>query len=148
MWLRSVGLRGFENHLPGQYCPVECASAVLLARALILEQPILLMDEPFAALDAQTKIVMQEELHASSMLPTRRAVRHPRDRGSQSGDGCGHDRAPGPHQGGHRGRSAAAAFARNDQLKEFGALFDRTFHLIREEVMKTMAQQAQAVEAS
>ena len=35
---------------------------VALARALIMERPILLMDEPFAALDAQTKIVMQEEL--------------------------------------------------------------------------------------
>jgi hypothetical protein len=29
--------------------------------------------------------------------------------------------------------------------KEFGALFDRAFHLIREEVMKTMAQQTVAV---
>ena len=35
---------------------------VALARALVLERPIMLMDEPFAALDAQTKIVMQEEL--------------------------------------------------------------------------------------
>ena len=35
---------------------------VALARALVMDRPILLMDEPFAALDAQTKIVMQEEL--------------------------------------------------------------------------------------
>ena len=35
---------------------------VALARALIMERPIMLMDEPFGALDAQTKIVMQEEL--------------------------------------------------------------------------------------
>jgi hypothetical protein len=32
--------------------------------------------------------------------------------------------------------------------KAFGALFDRAFHLIREEVMKSMAQQAMALEGS
>jgi NitT/TauT family transport system ATP-binding protein len=59
--IASVGLRGFENHLPGQLSG-GMRQRVALARALILERPILLMDEPFAALDAQTKIVMQEEL--------------------------------------------------------------------------------------
>src|SRR5271166_2209133 len=59
--IASVGLQGFENHLPGQLSG-GMRQRVALARALILGRPILLMDEPFAALDAQTKIVMQEEL--------------------------------------------------------------------------------------
>jgi NitT/TauT family transport system ATP-binding protein len=59
--IASVGLRGFENHLPGQLSG-GMRQRVALARALIMERSILLMDEPFAALDAQTKIVMQEEL--------------------------------------------------------------------------------------
>src|SRR5262245_63535011 len=60
-FIASVGLRGFEHHLPGQLSG-GMRQRVALARALIMERPILLMDEPFAALDAQTKIVMQEEL--------------------------------------------------------------------------------------
>src|SRR5262249_29727350 len=59
--IASVGLRGFETHLPGQLSG-GMRQRVALARALIMARPILLMDEPFAALDAQTKIVMQEEL--------------------------------------------------------------------------------------
>src|SRR5262249_55238697 len=59
--IASVGLRGFEMHLPG-HLSGGMRQRVALARALIMERPILLMDEPFAALDAQTKIVMQEEL--------------------------------------------------------------------------------------
>ena len=59
--IASVGLRGFESHLPGQLSG-GMRQRVALARALIMERPILLMDEPFAALDAQNKLILQDEL--------------------------------------------------------------------------------------
>src|SRR5262249_26244454 len=42
-----------------------------LARALVLDSPILLMDEPFAALDAQTRTILQDDLVRISMRTKR-----------------------------------------------------------------------------
>ena len=147
--IASVGLKGFERHLPGQLSG-GMRQRVALARALILERPILLMDEPFAALDAQTKIVMQEELlrifdesHKTILFVT-----HAIDEAILLGD------------------EVIVMTARPGRLKEvipidlprprsleivnttrFGALFDRVFHLIREEVTKAMAEQQHAAGA-
>ncbi len=147
--IASVGLRGFESHLPGQLSG-GMRQRVALARALVMRRPIMLMDEPFAALDAQTKIVMQEELlrifdetHKTILFVT-----HAIDEAILLGD------------------EVVVMTARPGRIKEvlpvdlprprsldmvsstaFGALFDRAFHLIREEVMTSMAQQTLALEA-
>jgi NitT/TauT family transport system ATP-binding protein len=60
-WLRVVGLAGFENHHPHQLSG-GMRKRVSLATALINEPSILLMDEPFAALDVQTRAIMSNEL--------------------------------------------------------------------------------------
>ncbi len=146
--IASVGLQGFEHHRPRQLSG-GMRQRVALARALILDPGILLMDEPFAALDAQTKIVMQEELlrifdqtHKTILFVT-----HAIEEAILLGD------------------EVMVMTARPGRIKEilpvdlprprsfdmvntkvFGELYDRAFHLIREEVMKTLRQETARAE--
>ena len=141
--IATVGLRGFDNHYPKQLSG-GMRQRVALARALIMGRPIMLMDEPFAALDAQTKIVMQEEL--LSLYERERKtilfVTHAIDEAILLGD------------------EIVVMTARPGRIKEvipvdlprprsqelvntpeFGRLYDRALHLIREEVLNAMRQQ-------
>jgi NitT/TauT family transport system ATP-binding protein len=60
-WLKTVGLAGFENHYPHQLSG-GMRKRVSLAAALINKPSMLLMDEPFSALDVQTRAIMSNEL--------------------------------------------------------------------------------------
>jgi NitT/TauT family transport system ATP-binding protein len=60
-WLVRVGLTGFGNSFPHQLSG-GMRKRVALAQTLILDPKILLMDEPFSALDVQTRQIMENEL--------------------------------------------------------------------------------------
>src|SRR3546814_1486067 len=61
-WIGRVGLRGFEKHYPHQLSG-GMRKRVSLAATFVYGPRILLMDEPFSALDVQTRNLMENELH-------------------------------------------------------------------------------------
>src|SRR5512136_167920 len=60
-YISMVGLEGFENYFPHQISG-GMKKRVAIARALAVDPEIIMMDEPFADLDAQTRWILQKEL--------------------------------------------------------------------------------------
>ncbi|MBB5917927.1 NitT/TauT family transport system ATP-binding protein [Nocardia transvalensis] len=111
-WVRTVGLAGFEKYYPHQLSG-GMRKRVALAQTLVNEPEILLMDEPFSALDVQTRQLMQDEL-----LRVWSGTRADDGRGGGSLRNHGATRERG------RERSAAVIFVTHD-LEEAIALADR-----------------------
>ena len=76
-----VGLKGYERRLPGSLSGGERQRAAF-ARALVRHRPVLLLDEPFAALDPGLRAAMVEllaDLHAETRATILLVTHDPRD---------------------------------------------------------------------
>ncbi len=137
-YLSLVGLEGQGAKFPGQLSG-GMKQRIQIARALACESPVLLMDEPFGALDAQTRTILQDELGAiwRAARPTILFITHDIAEAIILADRIGVMRA-GPG-------AAVKAEIRVDLPRprlrgapEFGALYDRIQAILSEEVQKVL----------
>lgn len=61
LWLKKVGLEGFEDRYPAQLSGGQ-RRRIAMAQMWITNPDLILMDEPFSSLDAQTRLIMQQEV--------------------------------------------------------------------------------------
>ena len=120
-WLKRVGLGGFGDRYPHQLSG-GMRKRVSLAQTLVLDPDIILMDEPFSALDIQTRQLMENEVLALWQGDGRRESRKASPGRSQDAlTPSGGDPTPG---GGSGGARKAVLFITHD-LDEAIAMSDR-----------------------
>ncbi|MFN0160909.1 MAG: ABC transporter ATP-binding protein [Burkholderiales bacterium] len=140
--LQMVGLAGQGHKLPHQLSG-GMKQRIQIARALVGESAALLMDEPFAALDAQTRSTLQDEL-SRLWSETRRTVlfiTHDISEAIILGDRIGIMHAgPGSKIKEIIVNDLPRPRRRGDPA--FGALYDRIENVVAEEVRRTMQREA------
>jgi NitT/TauT family transport system ATP-binding protein len=143
-FIEMVGLKGFERHYPHELSG-GMRQRANLARAFCIEPDILLMDEPFAALDAQTREIMQDELLRiwRTSGGTVLFITHQIDEAIFLADRIIVLTA----RPGRVREIVTVPFARPRELAikrtaEFGAIYDRIWRMIEEEVRASMGMTA------
>jgi NitT/TauT family transport system ATP-binding protein len=139
--LKLVGLRGHEAKYPGELSG-GMKQRTQLARALVLDSPILLMDEPFAALDAQTRSILQDELVQLSIQMRRTVLFITHDIGEAIllGDRVGVMRA-GPGSTMKEEFEITLPRPRRRSSVEFGELYERIHRNISDEVQSALRRE-------
>ncbi len=147
-WLRRVGLGGFGDRFPHQMSG-GMRKRVSLAQTLVLDPDIILMDEPFSALDIQTRQLMENELLALWQAKKKAVlfITHDLDEAIALSDRVVVLSAgPGSHPIGdfvidiERPRDVAEV----KMTPRFIALHKAIWSVLREEVLKGYQQQLQA----
>lgn len=133
-YLRLVGLSGQEGKYPSQLSG-GMKQRIQIARVLANEPTMLLMDEPFAALDAQTRILMQEQLREIASMAGISVffVTHDIDEAIVLGNRIGVMKA-GPASTLKGLVRVELGSERNRTDASFMAVYRDVYHMIREEV--------------
>jgi NitT/TauT family transport system ATP-binding protein len=139
-YLELVGLKGQQQKYPAELSG-GMKQRIQIARALVNEPKMLLMDEPFAALDAQTRSLMQLEL-AGIWRTTRTTVlfiTHDIDEAVTLGTRVGVMRA-GPRSDVKGVLDVALDGARDRTDDVFLRYYKQVYQMIRDEVVKSLAR--------
>src|SRR5262245_34087837 len=139
-FLELVGLKGQQHKYPAELSG-GMKQRIQIARALVNEPKMLLMDEPFAALDAQTRALMQQEL-ARIWRATRTTVlfiTHDIDEAVTLGSRIGVMRA-GPRARVKGVIDVALDGARSRTDDAFLRYYKQVYEMIRDEVAKSIAR--------
>lgn len=145
--LAKVDLTGFEDKYPRQLSG-GMRQRVGLARALVMEPEVLLLDEPFGALDAQTRLVLQEQLAhlVDTSGTTAILVTHSIEEALLLADTV----LVMTSRPGHIAVEIAVTLPRPRSLATthapgYAKLFDHIYGLLRDEVVKAMATEVGSV---